>query len=50
MAVQTIVSTGATTYRKCRAHLSGAPTIITVDNATQVETLNYTRYGNDPTF
>ena len=24
--------------------------IITVDNVTQVETLNYTRYGNDPIF
>ncbi len=49
MAVQTIVSTGATTYQM-QSQFSGAPIIITVDNVTQVETLNYTRYGNDLTF
>ena len=49
MAVQTIVSTGATSYT-IQNQFSGQPIILTVDNVTQVETVNYTRYGTVLTF
>jgi len=49
MAVQTIVSTGANSYT-IQNQFSGQPIILTVDNVTQVETVNYTRYGTVLTF
>ena len=49
MAVQTIVSTGATDYT-IQNQFSGQPIIMTVDNVTQVETVDFTRYGTILTF
>lgn len=49
MAVQTIVSTGASSYT-IQNSFSGQPIILTVDNVTQVETVNFTRYGTVLTF
>jgi hypothetical protein len=49
MAVQTIVSTGATDYT-IQNQFSSQPIIMTVDNVTQVETVDFTRYGTILTF